>query len=41
VAREAGNPDVEVVTIDGAGHSFIGCEIPTRDAVISWLRQRA
>jgi pimeloyl-ACP methyl ester carboxylesterase len=41
VAREAGNPDVEVVTIDGAGHSFEGCELPTRDAVISWLRTRA
>lgn len=41
VAREAGNPDVEVATLDGCDHSFKGYEIPTRDAVISWLRKRA
>lgn len=41
VAREGGNPDVEVVTIDGASHSFEGCEIATRDAVISWLKRKA
>lgn len=41
VAEEAGNPDVAVVTIPGATHSFSGHEIPVRDAVVSWLRQRA
>lgn len=41
VAREAGNHDVTVVTIPGATHSFSGFEIPVRDAVVSWLRQRA
>lgn len=41
VAREAGNPDVTVVSIEGANHSFAGHEIETRDAVISWLRRRA
>ena len=41
VAREAGNHDVTVHTIDGAGHSFEGYELPARDAVISWLRRRA
>lgn len=41
VAREAGNPDVTVHTLEGCGHSFKGHELPARDAVISWLRQRA
>jgi dipeptidyl aminopeptidase/acylaminoacyl peptidase len=41
VARAAGNPDVTVMRIDGVGHSFKGGEIPTLDAVISWLRRRA
>ncbi|MEQ8835019.1 MAG: alpha/beta hydrolase [Miltoncostaeaceae bacterium] len=41
VAEEAGNHDVSVVTIPGASHSFAGFEIPVRDAVVSWLRQRA
>lgn len=41
VARDAGNRDVEVITIPGATHSFEGREIPTRDAVIGWLRKRA
>lgn len=41
VARAAGNPDVTVIRIDGVGHSFKGGEIPTLDAVVAWLRQRA
>jgi len=41
VAREAGNPDVTVISIEGAGHTFAGHEIETRDAVIPWLRHRA
>lgn len=41
VAEQAGNPDVTVTTIPGAGHSFEGAEIPVRDTVISWLRKRA
>jgi len=41
VARRAGNPDVTVMRIDGAGHSFAGHEIATMDAVLSWLRRRA
>jgi dipeptidyl aminopeptidase/acylaminoacyl peptidase len=40
VARAAGNRDVTVMRIDGAGHSFKGHEIATLDAVISWLRKR-
>jgi dipeptidyl aminopeptidase/acylaminoacyl peptidase len=40
VARAAGNPDVTVIRLDDAGHSFSGHEIPTLDAVISWLRAR-
>jgi len=41
VAREAGNDDVTVVTIDGVGHSFAGGEIAALEAVTSWLRRRA
>lgn len=41
VARAAGNRDVTVMRIDGAGHAFVGREIATLDAVISWLRRRA
>lgn len=41
VAEAAGNPDVTVIRIDGIGHSFKGGEIPTLDAVVGWLRQRA
>lgn len=41
IARSAGNHDVTVIRIDEVGHSFAGGEIPTLDAVISWLRQRA
>ena len=40
IARSAGNPDVTVMRIDGAGHSFKGHDIATLDAVLSWLRQR-
>jgi acetyl esterase/lipase len=40
VAREAGNRDVTVVTLDGVGHSFAGAEIALPEAVISWLRER-
>jgi dipeptidyl aminopeptidase/acylaminoacyl peptidase len=40
VARAAGNRDVTVIRIDGAGHSFKGHDIATLDAVLSWLRQR-
>jgi dipeptidyl aminopeptidase/acylaminoacyl peptidase len=40
VARAAGNRDVTVMRIDGAGHAFRGHEIATLDAVISWLRKR-
>jgi len=41
VARQAGNPDVTVMRIDEAPHSFEGCEIETLHAVTSWLRERA
>ena len=41
VAREAGNDDVTVVTLDGVGHSFAGGEIAALEAVTSWLRRRA
>lgn len=41
VARAAGNRDVTVIRIDGIGHSFKGGEIPTLDAVTSWLREHA
>jgi dipeptidyl aminopeptidase/acylaminoacyl peptidase len=41
VARESGNRDVEVVHVEGAGHSFKGHEIFTRDTVIRWLRRVA
>jgi alpha-beta hydrolase superfamily lysophospholipase len=41
VAREAGNDDVTVVTLEGVGHSFAGGEIAGLDAVISWLRAHA
>ncbi len=40
VARAAGNRDVTVIRIDGAGHAFRNHEIATLDAVISWLRAR-
>jgi dipeptidyl aminopeptidase/acylaminoacyl peptidase len=40
VARAAGNRDVTVIRIDGAGHSFKGHDIATLDAVLSWLRHR-
>ena len=40
VAREAGNADVTVARVEGAGHSFAGREIATLDAVTSWLRDR-
>jgi hypothetical protein len=39
-AVAAGNPDVTVMRIDGADHSFKGHDIATLDAVLSWLRQR-
>jgi pimeloyl-ACP methyl ester carboxylesterase len=41
VAREAGNPDVELVMVPGAGHSFAGGEQRAIDAVTRWLRGRA
>jgi len=41
VAREGGNADVEVAVIEGAGHSFRGHEIATRDVVVRWLRKHA
>jgi hypothetical protein len=41
VARAAGNPDVEVALIDGAGHAFAGHEIATRDVVLRWMRRHA
>jgi dipeptidyl aminopeptidase/acylaminoacyl peptidase len=40
VARAAGNRDVTVIHIDGAGHAFKNHDIETLDAVISWLRRR-
>lgn len=40
VARAAGNRDVTVSRIDGAGHAFKGHEIETLRAVTSWLRER-
>lgn len=40
VARTAGNHDVTVIRIDGAGHTFAGHEIETLEAVTSWLRAR-
>jgi pimeloyl-ACP methyl ester carboxylesterase len=41
VAREAGNPDVELAWIDGAGHSFEGHEMATLVAVTRWLKRVA
>jgi alpha-beta hydrolase superfamily lysophospholipase len=41
VARGAGNPDVEVVMVDGADHFFKGREIPTMDALLRWMRRHA
>ena len=41
VARDAGNDEVEVALIEGAGHAFTGHEIATRDAVLRWLRRHA
>jgi len=41
VAREAGNPDVEIAWIDGVDHSFAGGEQGAVDAVTRWLGQRA
>ena len=40
VAREAGNDDVTVVTLEGVDHSFAGGEIAALDAVTAWLRRR-
>ena len=40
VAEAAGNRDVTVIRIDGAGHAFTGHEIDTLRAVTSWLRER-
>jgi dipeptidyl aminopeptidase/acylaminoacyl peptidase len=39
-ARAAGNRDVTVIRIDGAGHAFAGHQIEALDAVLSWLRRR-
>ncbi len=41
VAREAGNPDVEVALIPGTGHSFAGGEQRAIDAATRWLAGRA
>jgi alpha-beta hydrolase superfamily lysophospholipase len=41
VAREAGNRDVEVVPIEGAGHAFAGGEQHAVRAVLAWLDSRA
>ena len=41
VAREAGNDDVEVALIPGAGHTFEGAEIATAAAALGWLADRA
>jgi dipeptidyl aminopeptidase/acylaminoacyl peptidase len=41
VAREAGNDDVTVLTLEGVDHSFAGGEIAALDAVTSWLRRHA
>ena len=41
VARDAGNGDVTVVHVEGAGHTFAGHEIATLSAVVSWLREHA
>jgi hypothetical protein len=41
VAREAGNDDVTVLTLEGVDHSFEGGEIAALDAVTSWLRGHA
>jgi dipeptidyl aminopeptidase/acylaminoacyl peptidase len=41
VARAAGNDDVTIIRIDGAGHSFKGHDIAIRDSVVGWLRRRA
>jgi alpha-beta hydrolase superfamily lysophospholipase len=40
VARQAGNPDVELVWIEGADHTFSRRDIPTIDAVVRWLDSR-
>jgi pimeloyl-ACP methyl ester carboxylesterase len=41
VAREAGNDDVELAWIDGAGHSFAGHDIATLAAAGGWLKRVA
>lgn len=41
VARNGGNPDVEVAEVPGADHAFTDAEITALDAIIPWLRERA
>ena len=41
VAREAGNPDVEVALLDGVEHGFAGGEQPAAAAAVRWLDRRA
>jgi len=39
-ARDAGNPDVEVAWVEGAGHAFAGSEQRVVEAVARWLARR-
>jgi alpha-beta hydrolase superfamily lysophospholipase len=41
IARRAGNPDVEVALLPGAGHLFKGHEVPLADTIVRWLRGHA
>jgi alpha-beta hydrolase superfamily lysophospholipase len=41
VARAAGHPDVQVVLVPGAGHSFAGHEDAVVTAAVGWLTRVA
>jgi len=41
LAREAGNPDVEVRLVEGADHTFGGHEVRTMNNLLPWIRSHA
>lgn len=41
IARDSGNPDVEVRLVEGADHTFGGREVLTMNALLPWLRSHA